>query len=170
MSEVKKPTAVTFIPMKQMTIEQLKQLPLGNIHLSQNIFRGSTVPNYTATLKLFNGTMNIQFRIDESLYQIVRAKRADVRYTNFDIKAPFRVVHGTAKNTDGEELSYYYIEVKLIPDYQESYLNSMLSKGQCDQINFTGHSHDTCIYERGFSDKLEQITSLFGENKQPIVS
>ncbi len=138
--------------MKDMTADEIRKLPRCLAEVSMVTFEKTGVTRYNLVLRLFNKCVDVQFRLKQSAFYIIRkiwnvADSAD----KFSISCPYRLVRckGIDKET-GEEYDYYYVEVLPVGQLNKHiYFNSLLGGDQADEIKELGFHDDKTIFDRG---------------------
>lgn len=153
MKEEKKP----YVAMKDMTVDQIKQLPRASLIVKQDYSRFSGRTSFTATVLLMDSMFEHIFRIDRASYFIIaKLRNQDGTKGSFKVSFPYRIVRGKRLNQEGKEYDYYYIEGYACPIQKKIYLHDFLKGSAVDLlIEFKCPN----IVDRGFISGDEQVES-----------
>lgn len=154
--------------MSEMSNGEIKALPLVLCHVSMTKSKFSEIVRYTLTARLFKGTLDIAFPLTQAGFYIIQKEWQQLGRPTFDIRCPFRLVHGITKGLEGgKDREFYHFETYPCGWlYRPGYLSALLKRDQCEEIHCLGYDNNEIITQRGYVEKVVLDPSSWAEDKE----
>lgn len=143
----------------ELTRDEVRVLPRAKMEVRYDRNLKTGRETYKAILVLLGGKLSFSWFITQSAFYVIQKVWGRNGVSVFDVKAPYRLVHGITKNDKGgQDYSYYYVETLPIGvnDFGLQ-LNHLLVRDELANLTLNGDVNDKTIFQRPVVDHGEEL-------------